>query len=158
MLPDSKTIPMTEGLTMTSAGTVMGTVDTKGYDFAAIDVIAGTGDAASTAVTTLRMCESDDTSSLTAYTDGDAVTAFVGAAATSTSAGFVLPALSSSKQNVYRFNVDLRGRKRYIGVNFAPENQTVGVAMIAHLARAETGPPMATAATSADGARVIVSG
>ncbi len=158
MLPDTKTIPMCEGLTMTSAGTVMGTVDTKGYDFAEIDVIAGTGNAASTAVTTLRMCESDDTSTLSAYTDGDAVTAFVGAAATSTSAGFVLPALSSSKHNVYRFNVDLRGRKRYIGVNFAPEKQTVGVAMLANLSRAETGPAMATAATSADGARLIVSG
>lgn len=158
MLPDLKTIPMAEGLTMTSAGTVMGSVDTQGYDFLAIDVVAGTGEAASTALETLRMCESDDTTLLTAYTDGDAVTAFVGAAAASTSAGFVLPALSTTKQNVYRFNIDLRGRKRYIGVNFAPEKQTVGVGLTAILARSETGPAMATAATSADGARVIVSG
>jgi hypothetical protein len=158
MLPDSKTVVLAEGLTMTSAGTVMGTLDTYGFDFAAIDVCAGTGEAASTAVTTLRMCESDDTTSLTAYTDGDAVTAFVGAAATSTSAGFVLPALSSTKQNVYRFNVDLKGRKRYLGVNFAPEKQTVGVSVTAQLHRAEDGPAMETAATSADGARVVVSG
>lgn len=158
MLPDSKTVVMVEGLTMTSAGTVMSTLDTYGFDFAEIDVVAGTGEAASTALTTLRMCESDDTSSLTAYTDGDAVTSFVGAAATSTSAGFVLPALSSTKQNIFRFNVDLRGRKRYLGVNFAPEKQTVGVGIIGHLHRGETGPAMATAATSADGARVIVNG
>jgi len=149
---------MCEGLTMTSAGTVMGTVDTIDFDYAEIDVVAGTGDAASTAVTTLRMCESDDTSSLTAYTDGDAVTAFVGAAATSTSAGFVLPALSSTKQNIFRFNVNLNGRKRYLGVNFAPEKQTVGVAMIARLTRGAQAPYWATAATSAEGARVIVNG
>jgi hypothetical protein len=158
MLPESKHVVLTEGLTMTSAGTVMGTLDTYGFDFAKINVDAGTGDAASTAVTTLRMCESDSTSSLTAYTDGDAVTQFVGAAATSTSAGFVLPALSSSKQNTYTFNVDLKGRKRYLGVNFAPEKQTVGVSITADLHRAADGADIKTVATSADGARLIQRG
>lgn len=139
---------------MTSAGTVFGAVDTRGYDFAVINLEAGTGDAASTAVTTLRLCE-DDTAP-TAYSDGDAITACVGAAATSTSAGFVLPALSSSKKNVYQFNLDLRGRKRYIGLNFAPTKQTVGVGCQINLFRPADGPAMATAATSADGARLIV--
>jgi hypothetical protein len=156
MNPEFKTVPMFEGLTMTSAGTLFAAVDTKGFDFAAIDLVAGTGDAASTAVTTLQLCE-DDTAP-TAYTDGSPVTQFVGAAAVSTSAGFVLPALSSSKQNVYRFNIDLRGRKRYLGLNFAPAKQTVGVSASALLFKGETGPAMATAATSADGARLIVSG
>jgi len=158
MNPDYKTIPMFEGLTMTSAGTVFGQVDTLGYDYLVMDLEAGTGDAASTAVTTLRVCESDTDSAMTAYTDGDAVTAFVGAAATSTSAGFVLPALSSSKKNVYQMRMNLRGRKRYIGINFAPEKQTVGVGCQAHLHVAHDGPADSTAATSADGARVIVSG
>lgn len=153
MVPDFKTVPIFEGLTMTSAGTVFDAVDTLGYDYLSIDLVAGTGEAASTAVTTLRLCESD--TDPTAYTGGTAITACVGAAATSTSAGFVLPALSSTKQNVYRFNIDLKGRKRYIGVNFAPEKQTVGVACLAHLFRVADGPAMETAATSADGARVI---
>jgi hypothetical protein len=86
------------------------------------------------------------------------VTQFVGAAATSTSAGFVLPALSSSVDNLYRFNVDLKGRMRYIGINFAPENQTVGVACIGNLGRTQDGPAQATSATSAAGMRVIVNG
>jgi len=156
MQPEAKTIPMFEGLTMTSAGTVFGTVDTLGYDHLRIDLCAGTGDAASTAVTTLRLCE-DDTAP-TAYTDGDAITACVGAAATSTSAGFVLPALSSSVQNVFQFNIDLRGRKRYIGLNFAPENQTVGVSALASLSRKNAGanPANVTAATGSAGARLIV--
>lgn len=156
MQPEVKTIPMFEGLTMTSAGTVFGTVDTLGFDHLTISLEAGTGNAASTAVTTLRLCE-DDTAP-TAYTDGDAITACVGAAATSTSAGFVLPALSSSKKNIYQFNLDLRGRKRYVGVNFAPEKQTVGVGCQAILSRKRDGaaPVDTTAATTADGARLIV--
>lgn len=158
MLPECKTIPMFEGLTMTSAGTVFGQVDTIGADFCIVNLSAGTGEAASTAVTTLRMCESDTDSAMTAYTDGTPVTNFVGAAAVSTSAGFVLPALSSTKQNSYLFRMDLRGRKRYQGINFAPEKQTVGVACSANLFRVADGADIATVATTADGARVIVSG
>ncbi|MEN6334122.1 MAG: hypothetical protein ABFE01_07650, partial [Phycisphaerales bacterium] len=115
MQPEFKTVPLFEGLTMTSAGTVIGAVDTKGFNFLAIDLVAGTGEAASTAVTTLRLAENDTVtapSSITAYTTvgNTPITQFVGAAAVSTSAGFVLPALSSTVQNVFRFNVDLRGR------------------------------------------------
>ena len=156
MKPEFKTIPMFEGLTMTSAGTVFGCIDTKGFSHLGIDLVAGTGEAAQTAVTTLQLAE-NDASAMTAYTDGSPITACVGAAAVSTSAGFVLPALSSTKQNVYRFNVDLRGRKRYIGVNFAPTKQTVGVSAHATLFRADSGPAMATVATTSDGARSIVS-
>lgn len=156
MLPATKTLPMFEGLTMTSAGTVFGTIDTKGFDFAQLDLAAGTGAAASTAITTLQLSESDTL--LTAYSGGTAVTAFVGAAATSTSAGFVLPALSSSKHNVFRMNVDLRGRKRYLGINFAPTLQTVGVACLATLSRVADGADIATVATGTDGFRVIASG
>jgi hypothetical protein len=146
---------MFEGLTMTSAGTVFGTVDALGFNYLIVDLEAGTGDAASTAVTTLQLCE-DDTAP-TAYTDGDAITACVGAAAVSTSAGFVLPALSSTKKNVYQFNIDMRGRKRYIGINFAPEKQTVGVGCQAHLFKKDdTNPADATVATGTDGARLIV--
>ncbi len=157
MQPEFKTVPLFQGLTMTSAGTVFGCVDCRGYDFLAIDLVAGTGDGAQTAVTTLRLAE-NDASAMTAYTDGSPITAFVGATATSTSAGFVLPALSSTTQNVYRFNVDLRGRKRYIGLNFAPTLQTVGVSANALLFRAQTDPAMATIGTATAGARLIVSG
>lgn len=156
MLPEAKTIPMFEGLTMTSAGTVFGSVDTLGFDQLRIDLIAGTGAAAQTAVTTLQLCESD--TAPTAYTDGDAITACVGAAAVSTSAGFVLPALSSTKQNTYQFNLNMVGRKRYIGINFAPTLQTVGVGCLASLSRKNTGvnPANETQATGSDGTRLVV--
>ena len=158
MLPERKSIIMVEAGQCTSAGTVVGTLDTYGADFAEIDIFAGSADAAVTQLTSLRMAESDTQSAFTAHTDGDAVTAFVGAAATSTSAGFVLPALSSTKQNLYIFNVDLRGRKRYLGVDITIAKQTEGVGMIGHLYRNETSPPQVTGATSADGARLIIRG
>jgi hypothetical protein len=157
MKPEYKTIPMFEGATVSSAGTLFGCVDTKGFSHLGIDLAAGTGEAAQTACTILRLCE-NDASAMTAYTDGTPITQFVGAAAVSTSAGFVLPALSSTKQNVYRFNIDLRGRKRYIGINLGLAKQTVGVSAHANLFRSEIGPAMVTAATGADGARLIVSG
>lgn len=157
MVPSAtKTIPLFEGITMTSAGTVFGAVDTLGFDYCAIDLVAGTGEAASTSVTTIQLCE--DSTLTTAYTDSDAVTQFVGAAAVSTSAGFVLPPLSSTKQNVFRMNVDLRGRKRFLGIQFAPEKQTLGVACMAHLGRVADGADIRTLATTIDGARLIQSG
>lgn len=157
MKPEYKTIPMLEGLTMSSAGSMFGCIDTKGFAHLGINLIAGSAEAAVTAATVLRLCE-NDASAMTAYADGSPITQFVGAAAISTSAGFVLPCVSSTKQNVYRFNVDLRGRKRYIGLNFQVAKQTVGVAAIANLFRSEIDPAMATVATTIDGARLIVSG
>jgi len=163
MNPEFKTVPLFEGLTMTSAGTVIGVVDTAGFDFLAIDLVAGTGAAAQTAVAALALADNDTVtapSSITAYTTvgNTPITQFVAAAAASTSAGFVLPALSSSKQNVYRFNVDLRGRKRFVALYFSPTLQTVGVSANALLFKAHTDPAMGTVATSADGARSVVSG
>jgi len=156
MKPAVKVIPLFEGQTMTSAGTVFDALDTKGFDHCVIALIAGTGDAASTAVDTLRVCESD--TDPTAYSDGTAVTQFVGAAATSTSAGFVLPALSSSVQNVYQMEIDLKGRKRYLGLNFAPEKQTVGVACVGILMRPADGADIATVATGTAGLRLLQRG
>jgi hypothetical protein len=156
MMPEAKTIPMFEGLTMTSAGTVSGQVDTYGFDFALIALAAGSGAAAQTAVTTLALYEND--TALTAATSGTIISAFNGAAATSTSAGFVLPALSSTKQNTYQFHVDLRGRKRYIALQFSPTLQTVGVSATAVLMRPEESQQVATLATTSDGPRLIVRG
>lgn len=161
MVPgNSKTIPMFDGITgMTSAGTVFGQVDTIGHDYLNVNLAAGTGAGAQTAVTALRFCESDTDSAMTAYTDGTPITAFVGAVAVSTSAGFVLPALSSTKQNIYRFNMTLLGRKRYIGIDLALPEQTVSVVALATLDRTEdSAVASATQATTADGTRLVVSG
>lgn len=157
MVPSAaKTIPLFEGITMSSGATVFGVVDTLGFDYCEIDLIAGTGDAASTALDTLALCEDDTTP--TAYSDGDPVTQFVGAAAVSTSAGFVLPPLSSSVDNVYRFNVDLKGRKRYLGLDIAVEKITLGVIAVARLSRVADGADIKVVGTAVAGNQLIVSG
>jgi hypothetical protein len=162
MLPSNeKTVPMINE-TMTAAGTSIGTtIDTLGFDYLKIDLAIESASAAETALTTLRVCESDTDSAMTAYTDGTPVTAFVGAAAVSTSAGFVLPARSSTKENTYRMNIDLKGRKRYLALNVAPTlTGTNGGAVVAigTLGRAQDGADVKTVATTVAGMRLIVNG
>ncbi len=156
MNTQSKSVVMVEGLTLASAATTIGIIDTLGADYLTIDVVAGSGDAASTAVTVLRCAESDTDSAMTAHTDGDAITACVGAAVVSSTAGFALPALSATKQNSYRFNIDLKGRKRYIATDFGVEKNTVGIGMVGTLSRIADGADIVTQATGVDGTRVIV--
>lgn len=119
---------------ITAASTAnWGYVDTKGYDAVQIDLIEMSASAA-TQVTGLRIREDDTVP--TAFTDMSAIVALTGAAATSTSAGFVLPFPNSAVENNYRFNIDLRGRKRYVGIDFVPAVSTQ-CAAIALLLRAE---------------------
>jgi len=97
--------------------TVSGYVDTLGYDYLCLNcnhVVS----AAASPLTSLRVREDDTVP--TAFTDMSAIVRLCGAAATSTSAGFVIPTANSVVNNVEQFNIDLRGRKRYIGVDLVP--------------------------------------
>jgi hypothetical protein len=158
MLPETKTVLCSIEVSCTAAQTNFGTIDTKGFDFLEFDVLAGTASAAETALTALR-CGHSDTAPTDVTTDCTAIPAFTGAAATSTSAGFVLPALSSTTLNSYRFNVDLRGRKRYFACEMI--NTTVinaGCAMVGRLSRIEASPALAAIGTATAGCRLVVSG
>lgn len=156
MLPESKSHIMKLAASASSAGVVFGQIDTKGFNFLTIDLMTGTVASAETAVTTLQLGESD-TAPTDVTTDCDAIAALTGAAATSTTAGFVLPPASSATANLYRFNIDLRGRKRYIAATFVAAGQiAAGVAMIGHLHRTEVTPAMSTIGTATAGARLIV--
>jgi hypothetical protein len=94
-------------------------VDTRGYDYLQINILELSASAA-TAAHFLQVREDDTVP--TAVTSMSAIVAFTGASATSTSAGFVLPTPVSAGAfgNVYRFNINLKGRKRYIGLEYAP--------------------------------------
>ncbi len=156
MLPESKSVTMKLAASASSAGVVFGSIDTKGFSFLTIDLHVGTVAAAETAVTTLRLGESD-TAPTNVTTDCDAIVALTGAAATSTSAGFVLPPASSTTTNIYRFSVNLVGRKRYIGCEFIAAAQiAAGVAMVGHLSRPEVTPVMAAIGTATAGCRLVV--
>ena len=117
-------------------------IDTLGFDYASIDVVfepvAAAGTNSSVAVA-LKLQEGDTTSS---YSD---ITAFVGGG----TGGFTIPTPSdSTSANVVRFDVDMRGRKRYLNVYATPNVASV-VASNARLGKPEEGP------TSASGKGVL---
>ena len=157
MQPESKSVIMKLAASASSAGSIFGTIDTKGFDFLTIDVLAATVGAAETAVTALH-CGESDTAPTNVTTDSELIPALTGAAATSSTAGFVLPPASSTTTNLYRFNVDLRGRKRYIACELIAAAQIVGgVAMVGHLHKGETAPSMSTIGVATAGCRLIAS-
>jgi len=147
MIADKRVINLLVPTTAITAGSTanFGYVDTKGFDYLHIAVSEMSASAA-TQVAGLRIRE-DDTCP-TAFTDMSAIVALCGAAATSTTAGFVLPTPSSVTDNVYRFNIDLKDRKRYIGLDFIPA-VTTRASAVALLTRAEDGPAQKTSTDAA---------
>lgn len=167
MVPgNAKSVPLLNTETVSNGSTHIAAVDTIGFDFLEFELSVKSGSAAETAVTTLRCFEADPDDTITAaadisaYTDASPITQFVGAAATSTSAGFVLPARSSTTDNTYKFNIDLKGRKRFVGLNFAPTLTCTngGLNLTARLSRAGDSKDTATVGTATAGCRLIVSG
>ncbi len=148
MVPSENKIMMmvmpTTALTAGSAGGT-GYIDTKGYDYLTIGVLEHSV-TETTQVSTFRVGEIDTVP--TAYTDCTDIVALCGGTAISTTAGFVLPQPNSAYTmgNVYRANLDLRGRKRYIGVSYSP-GVTAGdtIAVFGVLSRCADGPAQATA-------------
>ncbi|HWE02444.1 MAG TPA: hypothetical protein VG326_08530 [Tepidisphaeraceae bacterium] len=102
-------------------------VDRKGYDYAMVHVALGSTDAALTA---LKLQESDDDST---WSDVPGLDFSVSPA--------TLPT-SSSGNSVYSFDVDLRGRKRYLKPVVTVGSGTNGayVTVQADLSRAEETP------------------
>lgn len=117
MVPDYLVVSIINQTTTAAETTCWGTVDTLGYDYVHLNVVQR-----STVVTSpftgIRVRELDTIP--VAFTNMDAIPALCGAAATSTSAGFVLPTNNSVVDNVYHLGLDLRGRQRYIGIDLVP--------------------------------------
>jgi hypothetical protein len=111
-------------------------IDTLGFEFASIDVLFSPFTAASpptTAATVLRVAQSDTSGSgqanlLVAGTDFT-----VGAGVTAT----------SSVGYSHRFDLDLRGKRRYLTV-YATPSSTCGVVTSCRLGKGEAGPMDAT--------------
>jgi len=153
-----KTVILEETQSATSSGDVFATVDTKGYDYCVFQILAGTGEAAQTSVEILRMGHAD-TVPTDVTTDTTVLPAFSCGAAVAATCDSILPALSSTKQNIYQMNIDLRGKKRYLAVDFTPVKQTVAISLLAHLFRENQGDnPLATLATTSDGIRLVGQG
>ena len=110
-------------------------IDTIGFEFASIDVLFSPFTAASpptTAATVLRVAHSDTTgtasqTNITGLVSGTDFTVAAGVTATA-GVGYA-----------HRFEVDLRGKRRYLTV-FATPSSTCGVITSCRLSKGEAGP------------------
>lgn len=145
MNPNSKAVLVLATTSLTNGATGTGSVDTLGYDFLSLDVLQTTSNAVSNNLSVCKLAESDTTDS-TNYSD---VTKFVGDG----TGGFTVPNADTSNSQLYKLNMNLRGRKRYIKLSASPVT-TQSVTAIANLSRAEQAP--VTAANA--GVAVLVEG
>lgn len=100
-------------------------IDTLGFAYAAVDVIferVNAGATASAVANVLKLSQSD-TNAATAFSD---IVAFTGGTATSATVGYTIPTpANTSDTQVVRFNVDLRGKRRYLRVSATPMTASV---------------------------------
>lgn len=150
-------------VSVASTATTTCQFDTLGFDFAVIDFMCGTQATTDPAITTLKFLEADANTNSSNMT---AITAFTGAAATSTSAGFAIPAVTVTGLGcAIQFQMDLRKRKRFIQINSTP-GTTLVIGAVVKLHRAEISPLTAAqksanlnmSATTAVGCALIVNG
>jgi hypothetical protein len=118
----------------TSSQTATLTLDTLGYAYASIDVIAGPAASTSSVYQTLTLGESDVStgtySTVTGFSGDLKPAAYAGQTVTDT-------------MTVSRLDIDLRGKKRYLQVKASPNTDTV-IVVSARLGRGEAGPVDAT--------------
>lgn len=138
MFPQTKAAVAINAVSATNGGTVTSSViDTLGYDWATIDIWATTQSASTQAgsPSVLKLQEADNTSA-TSFVD---IVGARGASATATNVDFVVGIGVTSGINNYKFNVDTRGRKRYLSVVVSPTTSQTFYA-VANLGRAEQAP------------------
>jgi hypothetical protein len=136
MNPLRKCVLAINQLSTTNGATTAGIIDTLGYDFAEIDVVATSSNDTTNNPSVLKLSESDD---LTAYSD---VSGAVG------DTDFTIPAVYTNTASDFKvkFSVDCRPRKRYLKVSVSPVTTQIFTA-IASLHLGDEGPTSATDAS-----------
>lgn len=138
MVPLSKSVIAITPISKTNGATATGEmIDTKGFDYAEISVIASTADVVSNTLSVLKIEEGDTTSSVATFAGAVQNTDFTVATNAYTS--------TANGQNVWKYGIDLRGRKRYLRVSASPQT-TMVIGGVANLFRAESMPVTAAQA------------
>lgn len=107
MTPHPKSLIAISPTSTTNGATTTGSIDTLGYDFAVIDVMATTSNNTTNNFSVLTLAEGDTTAAYTAVSTGDT--------------DFTIPAAdTASAAVVAQFRVDLRARKRYLKLSASP--------------------------------------
>jgi hypothetical protein len=120
---------------ITSSATHSHEIDTLGFKYASIDVAFEKVAAAGTNSAVALVCKLQHGDTTSAYAD---ISGYVGGTS------FTIPTpANTSSDVVVRFDVDLRGKKRYLKV-VATGNATGSVYSVARLGKPEDGPDTAT--------------
>lgn len=125
MKPNTKVDVMLLDTAVTNGETATCVVDTKGFDFCSIDVVMSTSDNTSNNPSTLQVTECTQNSTTGAVTFG-----------LTGDSDFSIPAAVTSGDWAHKFNIDLRGRKRYLLVTVTPLT-TQAVVVTANLSQAD---------------------
>ena len=137
MVPQPKTVIAIIPISKTTGATATGElIDTKGFDYVSIGIIASTADVVSNTLSVLKIEEGDTTSSVATFAGAVSGTDYTIATNAYT---------STTNQNVWSFNVDTRVRKRYLRVSASPQT-TMVIGAVAMLYRAEKLPSTAAEA------------
>jgi hypothetical protein len=137
MFPQMKTVLAIASISKTNGATATGNIDTVGCDFCTIDVVTSAADTTTNKLTTLKISEADDTNA-TSFSD---ITALVGGGV----GGYTLPAPITTGENLHKFNIDCRARKRYLRVTVTPPT-TQTIYAVANLGANEQAPVTAAKA------------
>jgi hypothetical protein len=130
-LESTKTVASLGTADTATNATFTHSIDTLGYDYASIDVVMEASTATTAAVALALKLGQSDTNS--AFAD---ITAFVGGG----SGGFTIPTTSlTGASNIVRFNLDMRGKRRYLQVSATPVAASV-VCSVARLGKGDVGP------------------
>lgn len=141
MLPIMKPVLCFSDVSKTNGATATGAVDTYDtntgikYDFLQLNLIEATGDVVSNKPSVLKLSQSDTTDA-TNYAD---ISGFVGGT------DFTVSNANTSATTLTTFNVDLRGRKRYIKLTVSPRTTQI-VGAWGSLGRGHQAPNTATQA------------
>lgn len=141
MLTQPKIVFALDETSTTAAATATARFDTLGYDQLSILVRAGTANVVSNKPTVLKLQEADTTDASNLAN----ISGFVGGT------DFTIPnantVATATLQNDYQFNVDLRGRKRYIVVAISPATTQL-IKAVGILTRGEQSPSTAAKANA----------
>lgn len=138
MLPQGKQVILINNATVSNAGTITGRIDTLGYDFLTLDVISTTSNDTTNNPTVFAITEGDTN------TTGTAITALTGDGV----GGFTIPNMYTNTDWGVKFNLDLRGRKRWLKITISPLT-THTMSVIGNLFRSKESPINTTRANVA---------
>ena len=152
-----KTVVMAPVVNAAATTNIM-SFDRTGFDYCVIDILSGTTSTQTNAIASIIVAESD---TLTTPSLMEQIPALSGSAATNTSYGWAVPAVTATSQgSVITLQMDLRHRKKYIGLSLlgSAGGGTASIAAIARLSRGNESPVTAAEHDGVDEAYTQASG